>query len=179
MSDPFLGEVQIFGFSFAPRNWALAAGQTLPIRQYTALFALYGTTFGGDGVNTFALPNLASRQACGAGQSPGNSRRQIGESFGTMAVSLSAAETPMHSHVLSDFEPSDPSTLTAAPTAGSAMGIVAAPSFDVFAVAGSQTTIMSPSAIGLSGNGSPHINQQPYLGLIYAVAMSGIFPSFD
>jgi len=178
MSDPFVGEVQIFGFSFAPRDWALANGAIVPLRQYTTLYSLYGTQFGGDGVTTFALPNLASRQACGAGQSPGNSRRQIGQPFGTSSVSLSAAETPMHNHALTEYEPNDASTLTAVPTPSSAIGIVGASAFNAYAPLGAGAT-MNPNAIGLSGNGTPHENRQPFLGLIYAVAISGIYPSFD
>ncbi|WP_428152138.1 phage tail protein [Brevundimonas sp.] len=179
MSDPYLGEVQIFGFSFAPRNWAFAAGQSVPLRQYSALYALYGTVFGGDGVTTFALPNLASRQACGQGQSPGNSRRQIGQTFGTPAVALTSAEMPFHNHGLNEYEPSDPTALTAVPTITSAIGIVGNGNFQAFAAVGAGATVMNPNAIGMSGNGTPHENRQPYLGLNYSVALTGVFPSFN
>ena len=165
MSEPFIGEVQIFGFPFAPYGWALAAGQLVPIRQQSALFSLYGIQFGGDGVNTFGLPNLASRQACGAGQSPGNSRRPMGQAFGAPTVS--------------EFEPSDPSVLTATPTPASAIGIVGNSGFNAFAAVGASGTMMNPNAIGLSGSGAPHENLQPYLGLTYAVALTGNYPYFD
>ena len=178
MTQPFIGEVQILGFSFAPSGWALAAGQLVAIRQATSLYSLYGTQFGGDGTTTFALPNLASRLACGNGQSPGNSRRQIGQTFGSATVALTATETPMHNHVLSEYNADDISTLIAVPTAASAIGFVADASFSVYAPVGSGATTMNPSAIGISGNGSPHENCQPYLGLTYAVALTGNYPTF-
>ncbi len=176
MTEPFLGEVQIFGFNFAPVNWALAAGQVVPIRQYSGLYSLYGVTFGGDGVNTFSLPNLASRMACGAGQSPGNTRRTIGQSFGTSGVSLTAAEMPMHNHGFSDYQPEGAGKLAAVPTMTAAVGTTNGT--NIFAPLG-QVTTLNANAIGISGGGAPHENRQPFLGLAYAVALNGVFPAFN
>lgn len=175
MTQPFLGEIQIFGFNFAPVNWAFAAGQTLPLRQYTALFSLYGVNFGGNGSSTFALPNLAVRQACGAGQGPGTQRRQLGETFGSYAVTLTNDTMPMHNHVFSDYQPDG--SLSATPAASSAIGYAAQENFLAFAVPGT-TIALSPIAVSVAGNGVPHANTQPSLGLNYAVALVGNFPSF-
>ena len=179
MTEPFMGEVQIFGFSFAPRGWALAAGQLVPIRQASALYSLYGSAFGGDGVQTFGLPNLASRMVCGAGQSPGNSRRGIGDCFGTSAVGLNASEMPMHNHIINDYIPGDATTLVSVPTAAAAMGYAAKGAFNTFAAATGQLTAMNSNAIGLAGNGSPHENRQPFLGRTYAGALAGAYPLFN
>jgi microcystin-dependent protein len=175
MTEPFVGEIQVFGFSFAPLNWAFAAGQTLPIRQSTTLFSLYGTTFGGNGTVTFQLPNFAGRQACGAGQGPGITQRDIGEPFGNYAVSLSSAETPMHNHIFSDYQPTE--GLAATPDANSAIAYSAGGTFNAFAAPGT-TVSLNPNAIGVSGNGAPHQNSQPCLGLSYCVALAGVFPQF-
>jgi len=177
MSDPFIGEVQILGFSFAPKFWATASGQMIPIRQNTALYALYGMTFGGDGQTNFALPNLASRQACGAGQSPGNSPRDMGQTFGAAEVALMQNQMPAHNHGLSAFSTFDSAELVAMPTPAAAIGNTSG-EFRPFAPPGT-TVAMNANAIGMSGNGSPHENRQPFLGLTYAVALVGVFPTFN
>ena len=108
MSDPFLAEIRIFGFNFAPRGWALCNGQLLPISQNTALFALLGTTYGGDGRTTFALPNLQGSAPMQQGQGPGLSNRFLGEAGGSETVTLLQTEIPLHSHQLQAFiEPGD------------------------------------------------------------------------
>jgi microcystin-dependent protein len=175
MTEPFLGEIQVFGFPFAPSNWAFAAGQLLALRQFTSLFSLYGVNFGGDGVTTFSLPNLASRSTCGAGQGAGTPRRAIGQSFGSFNVSLTSAEMPMHNHSFSDYLPDG--SLSATPAASSAVGYAANEGFLAFAAPGT-TVAFDTNAIGISGNGAAHANQQPFLGLTYAVALVGNFPSF-
>lgn len=176
MTEPFLGEIQVLGFAFAPLNWAFAAGQTVSLRQYTALFSLYGINFGGDGVNTFGLPNLAGRQGCNAGQGPGTQQRMLGEPFGSYQVALTSAEMPMHNHVFSDYVP--PVDQTAVPTASSAIGYAANDGFAAFATPGT-TVALNPNAIGATGNGAPHRNSQPYLGLNHSVALYGVFPQFN
>ncbi len=176
MTEPFVGEIQIFGFSFAPVNWAFAAGQTLPIRQYTALYSLYGINFGGNGTTTFQLPNLAARQGCGAGQGPATQRRTLGEPFGSFNVSLTSAEMPMHNHIFQDYQPAD--GLSTTPTAGAAIGYAVGGNFSAFATPGT-TVPLDPNAIGAAGNGAPHPNSQPYLGVAYAVALVGNFPQFN
>ena len=177
MSDPFIGEVQIYAFPFAPRNWAFAAGQLVPLRQSTALYALYGTIFGGDGSTTFGLPNLAGRQACGQGQGPGTQRRNLGDTFGEYSVALNTSELPMHNHTFLDYIPSLPADYTAAPTASSGIGSTYGGVFNVYGELGTPA-IMDPNAIGMSGSGAAHMNGQPFLGLNYSVAMAGAYPSF-
>jgi microcystin-dependent protein len=176
MTEPFIGEIQIFGFYFAPVNWAFAAGQTIPLRQYTALYSLYGVNFGGDGVTTFQLPNLAGRQPCGAGQGPGTQRRVIGQPFGTYGVSLTSAEMPAHNHLFSDYQPE--TSLASTPTASSAIGYAAGGIFPAFASPATAVTL-DPNAVGTAGNGAEHLNSQPNLGLNYSVALVGNFPQFN
>ncbi|MEG3163326.1 tail fiber protein [Sphingomonas sp. PB2P19] len=175
MTEPFIGEIQVFGFSFAPVNWALAGGQTLPLRQYTALFSLYGVNFGGNGTSTFQLPNIAGRQACSMGQGPGLQQRSIGEPFGAYGIGLTSAEIPMHNHIFSDYQPTE--SLSATPTANSAIAYAAGGTFNAFGVPGT-TVALNPNAVGTTGTGALHQNSQPYLGLSYCVALSGVFPQF-
>src|SRR5688500_11443147 len=110
MADPFVAEIRIFGFDFAPTGWAFCDGQVLPISQNTALFSLLGTTYGGDGKSTFALPDLQGRAPMHPGQGPGLSLRDLGESGGSEAATLLASELPTHSHALSGS--SNPATTT-------------------------------------------------------------------
>ena len=98
MTQPFIGEIQMFGFNFNPRGWAFCNGATLPIAQNTALFSLLGTTYGGNGQTTFQLPNFAARAGCQQGQGPGLNARFLGETFGTDTVTLNANQTPLHNH---------------------------------------------------------------------------------
>jgi len=176
MTEPFVGEIQIFGFYFAPANWAFAAGQTMPLRQFSTLYSLYGVSFGGDGSTTFQLPNLAARQGCGAGQGPATQRRSLGQSFGSFNVGLTSAEMPMHNHIFSDYQPGEP--LLPVPTASSAVGYAVTGNFNVFGQPGA-TVALDPNAVGVAGNGAPHPNSQPYLGLNYSVALIGNYPQFD
>ena len=115
MSDPYIGEIQIFGFNFNPRGWAFCNGAVLPISQNTALFALLGTTHGGNGQSTFQLPNLAARAACHFGQGPGLGSRAMGETFGASTATLSILEIPPHSHGVNAFTQPDPAKRTSAP----------------------------------------------------------------
>lgn len=169
MTQPFIGEIQIYGFNFNPRGWAFCNGATLPISQNTALFALIGVTYGGNGQTTFQLPNLAGRAACQQGQGPGLSPRVLGQTFGVNTVTLTANQIPQHRHVL---------------RARTAPGSLASP---VSAVpASSEEQLLYDTGIGApmgglsasSGGGFPHENQQPYLGINFCIALQGIFPSF-
>lgn len=176
MTEPFVGEVQIFGFGFAPRNWSYANGALVSIRQSTALYALLGTQFGGDGVTTFGLPNLVTRATCGAGQSPGNSQRTIGQAFGTAAVSLASDQMPLHNHTLSDYQTDAVGGQIPVPAATSALAFNE--NVPAFAAPGATTT-MNPNAIGAAGAGAAHENRQPFLALNHCIALVGTYPYFD
>ena len=169
MSDPFLAEVKVFAGNFAPVGWAICNGQLLPISQNTALFSLLGTTYGGNGQTTFALPNLQGRMPIGAGQGPGLSNRQLGEAGGEAAVTLIAAEMPQHSHALNGT-----STATTG-TPGSGVVLAATTGAKVYRAATNLTTMAAP--LGATGAGQPHENRQPNLGVLFIIAMQGIFPS--
>jgi len=165
MADQFIGEIRVVGFNFAPNGWALCNGQILPIAQNTALFSLLGTTYGGDGKTTFALPNLQGRASMHQGQGPGLSGRGLGEAGGTQAETLSPAQMPAHNHAL------------AAASGGATTGT---PSPQVSLAAGAVKTYapahnMVPMGEGVGG-GQSHNNMQPYLVLNYVIALTGIFP---
>ncbi|MCO6457620.1 MAG: phage tail protein [Pirellulaceae bacterium] len=169
MSEPFLAEIRLWGFNFAPRGWAFCDGQLLQISQNTALFALVGSTFGGDGRSTFALPDLRGRAPVHPGQGPGLSARRWGEKGGDENVTLTEAQLPSHSHAL---QASSDEAEDDAPA-----GHVPAASEDVplFAEAGNLVN-MNAAALGNSGGGEPHANLQPYLALNFCIALTGIFP---
>jgi len=172
MADPFVGELRLVGFNFAPVGWATADGQLLPISRNTALFSLLGTNFGGDGRSTFGLPNLQGSIPIGAGQGPGLSLYDVGESGGTQNVTLIQSTTPKHAH-----------TLLADATAGSAT----TPANNAFArsvAAGnlyttntSPTVQMNANAVTNFGGNLPHNNLMPYLTLNWIIALQGVFPS--
>lgn len=173
MSDPFIAEIRIFPFNFAPRGWAACNGQLLPIAQNTALFSLVGTTYGGDGRSTFGLPNLAGRLPLAPGQGPGLSPRDLGEAGGSATVTLQASQIPAHSH-----------QLTASVSANSA-----SPAGNVMATAlsatgtpvpvyknGSNRVAMAAAAVAPVGAGLPHNNLPPFLALNFCIALQGVFP---
>lgn len=169
MSDPFLAEIRMFGFNFAPQGWASCDGQLLPISQNNALFALLGTTYGGDGRTTFALPNLQERLPLGTGQGPGLTDRQLGETGGVAAVSLSVQEMPAHQHALAG---------TSSPSGNSPAGALLSPTASgalAYRTPGA-TTAMAGGAIAVAGGGQPHENRPPMLSLTFCIAMQGIFP---
>lgn len=170
MSDPFIGEVKLFGGNFAPRGWALCDGQLLAIAQNTALFSILGTTYGGDGRTTFGLPDLRGRSPIGAGQGPGLSPRTIGESGGATTSTLSAAQMPAHTHAL---RAADGAATLGAP--GPGVALAATSGAKVYRSA----TNLSPTAAPLTptGGGQPHNNRQPYLALNFIIALQGFFPS--
>jgi microcystin-dependent protein len=168
MSDQFVAEIRIFGFNFAPKGWAFCAGQILPISQNTALFSLLGTTYGGDGKSTFALPDMQGNVALQSGQGNGLSLRYLGEIGGSQSVTLLQTEIPSHSHPL---------------TAVSGLAERSNPTNNVYAVADGQdqygtpaNTPMSPQAIAPVGGSLPHNNLQPYLTMNYCIALQGIYP---
>ena len=166
MADPFLAEVRIFPYNFAPRGWAFCNGQLLPISQNTALFSILGTMYGGNGQTTFGLPNLQGRTPIGTGQGPGLSHYDTGETGGTESVTLTAQELPSHTHTLM--------ASSAAATSGVPDGtaVLATTSAAVYAPAQNLVT-MAP----LGSAGQPHPNRQPYTVLNFCIAVQGIFPA--
>ncbi len=172
MAEPFLGQIITAGFNFAPIGYALCNGQLMAISQNTALFALLGTQFGGDGITTFALPDLRGRAPVHQGQGPGLPVAVMGESSGSESVTLINSEMPMHNHLV---------MVQAANGAGKA------PTNDYLAsVQGTNTNIYSTTSdghtlnvqsIGLAGGNQPHNNMQPYLVINFCIALEGIFPS--
>lgn len=178
MTTRFVGEIQVFGFSFAPSGWAFAGGQLLALRQNTALFSLLGTTYGGDGVTTFQLPNLVSRFACNSGSGPGLTQRTIGEPFGDQKVTVLQDQLPAHTHILVDYQANSVSDQSTAPSSSFALGFPGNGSFSVFAPQ-PPAAVMNPAMIGVAGGTQPHANVQPFLSLNYSIALQGDFPSFS
>jgi microcystin-dependent protein len=171
MSDQFVAEIRIFGFSFPPTGWAFCNGQLLPISQNTALFSLLGTTYGGDGKSTFALPNLQGDGPVHAGQGAGLSQRFLGQQAGVEFVTLIQSEMPAHSHAMMGANfPSDVSSPTAATALGRSTGKSAYHTSD-----GGNTTL-SPTALSVAGGSLPHNNLMPYLTLNFCIALQGVFP---
>ena len=123
MTEPFIGEIQLFGFNFPPRGWSYCNGVTMPIQQNTALFSLLGTQYGGNGQSTFQLPNLTTRGACSLGQGPGLSNRVQGETFGNALVTLTTQQMPAHSHGLVAYSQPDLTKRTNVPATGAAAAI--------------------------------------------------------
>jgi microcystin-dependent protein len=178
MTQPFIGEIQLFGFNFNPRGWAFANGATLPISQNTALFSLIGVTYGGNGQTTFQLPNFAGRAGCEQGQGPGLSPRTLGQSFGTNTVTLTGTQIPSHNHGVTSFSQSDGTKKSGSPSNGAALSLLTVGVPKPY-IATPINTQFAPNMISPSqGGGFPHENQQPYLGVNFCIALQGIYPSF-
>jgi microcystin-dependent protein len=170
MTDPFVAEIRLFPFNFPPKGWAFCDGQLLPISQNTALFSLLGTTYGGDGKSTFALPDLQGRVPVNDGQGPGLSLRDLGEQGGSDTVTLLESEIPAHTHALA---------------ASAAAAFARSPSGELFAnesggvnsyaALGGQA-LLAAAACGPAGGGQPHNNLAPYLVVNYCIALQGVFP---
>ena len=166
MAEPFLAEIRLFSFTFAPRGWALCNGQLLPINQNQALFALLGTTYGGNGQTTFALPNLQARAPIHFGTGSGGSY-SLGQAGGEQAHTLSIAELPAHTHSASGS--------LSPPNQGSAAGGYWAAGAGAYSSSGGSA--MSASAIASAGGGQAHQNLPPYGVISFCIALQGIFPS--
>jgi microcystin-dependent protein len=181
MSQPYLGQIESFPYGFAPRGWQFCAGQLLAINQNTALFSLLGTTYGGNGIQTFALPDLRGRVAMGQGNGSGLTPRVIGEVLGEENHTVISNEMPSHTHQLNTAANSNTANNTTVPSStvvlGSATGSGGLSVFPYAAPPPAPTVVMSPSAIGMSGGSQPHNNMMPYLGMQFCIALSGIFPS--
>jgi microcystin-dependent protein len=172
MADPFVAEIRIFPFNFAPRGWAWCNGQILPISQNTALFSLLGTTYGGNGESTFALPDLGGSAPMHPGQGPGLSQRFLGEMSGVEAVPLLQSEIPVHTHAAG--AQTVPLGTVVSPT-GATFSRPA--SGNLYANAAGNTLVpMEVNTIAPAGSSIPHNNMQPYLTLYFNIALQGVFP---
>ncbi|MEK6281959.1 MAG: tail fiber protein [Acidobacteriota bacterium] len=169
MADPFVAEIRIFPFNFAPKGWAWCDGQLMPLSQNTALFSLLGTVYGGDGKSTFALPDLEGRAPMHPGQGPGLSLHDLGETGGSETVTLLESEIPAHAHQMS---------------VSSQLGLENIPTDQLFAMgeginlygANNNLTSMAPEALAPAGGDQPHNNLMPYLTFYFAIALQGVFP---
>jgi microcystin-dependent protein len=168
MAEPILGEIRLFAGNFAPEGWALCNGQLLQLRQYTALFSLLGTYYGGDGKTTFALPDLRARVPIGAGNGAGLTPRSVGEAGGEAAVSLIVTEMPTHTHLANCSSQQSSNQPEGAYWGSTGRG--------ANAYAATPATNLSPLAAQLTGGSQPHNNMQPYLGMTFIIAMEGDFP---
>jgi microcystin-dependent protein len=169
MSDPYLSEIRIFSGNFAPRGWALCDGAALPISSNTALFSLLGTTYGGDGISTFKLPDLRGRTPIHPGQGAGLSNYNLGDVGGTEAVILTENELPAHTHTL----PGRSGPATSGAPSGNVPGQA---SIGVVYKSAGTTVAMDPAALSAAASGA-HTNMAPYLGLTFIIAIVGVFPS--
>jgi microcystin-dependent protein len=177
MASPFVAEIRIFGFNFAPTGWALCNGQILPISQNTALFSLLGTMYGGDGKSTFALPNMQGNVPINQGQGPGLSQRFIGENGGAETVTVLVSEIPAHNHNFVGTT-ANSSTVTSSGNQvanGFTGNFQSSVQVKMYSTA-APNSLMNPNAIGISGSSLPHNNLMPYLTLNFCIAMQGIFP---
>jgi microcystin-dependent protein len=169
MADPFVAEIRIFPFNFAPKGWAWCDGQLMPLSQNTALFSLLGTTYGGDGKSNFALPDIQGSAVMHQGQGPGLSLHDLGETGGSETVTLLGSEIPSHPHVMNASE---------------ADGVERAPAGQLLATgiaisqyqAAPTDTNLAPNAVAPAGGDQPHNNMQPYLTLYFNIALQGVFP---
>jgi microcystin-dependent protein len=177
MADPFVAEIRIFPFNFAPKSWAFCNGQLLPLSQNTALFSLLGTTYGGNGTSNFALPNLQGNAPMEQGQGPGLTLRDLGETGGSQTVTIIDSEMPAHSHTFN---------------ANNGAGQNPNPGGEYFAegvwlsgnnrntvqmyTTNAPNVMMNPMAVSPAGSGLPHNNMMPYLTLNFCIALSGVYP---
>ncbi len=174
--DPYLGEIRIFAGTYAPQGWALCQGQLLAIRQYTALFALLGVNYGGNGTTTFGLPDLRGRLPVGTGQSPGNSNYAQGVTTGAETVALTLQNIGAHTHLLQAGTSSDSSSPAGNVLAAFPGGRGGGTTSYAPASAATPGAMSSQALSGSGGSSQPHDNMQPYLTLNFIIALQGIFP---
>jgi microcystin-dependent protein len=177
MANPFLGEIRMFGFGFAPKGWATCSGQFLSIQQNAALFSLLGTTYGGNGTSTFQLPDLRGRTPVGQGQLPGGGFYTMGEIVGSEGVQLLTNQIPIHNHL---FSVNSGVADVIAPTGNYLSGAIAGNSNtpqQTYAAPGGASVPLAGDTLGLTGGNQAHSNMQPYLVTNYCIALQGIFPS--
>ncbi len=170
MSEPFIAEIRIFAGNFAPRSWAFCNGQLLPISQNTALFSLIGTTYGGDGRTTTALPNLQGRAPMQPGSGPGLTTRRLGERAGATTATLTEAQMPNHNHSLMAWGDYAEDPGPAGKSFARSLGGLAYRAAD-------NLVSLDAEAMPSAGGSGAHNNRQPYLGLNFIIALQGLYPS--
>lgn len=177
--DHFLASIILFAGNYAPRGWAFCRGQLLSINSNSALFSLLGTTYGGDGQNTFALPNLGSRVPVGTGQGPGLRPYTLGETGGQELVTLTQTEIPHHSHFINISSANGTTELGAGHLLATGNATIARGNTVAANMYTSATpnAMLSPQTVAPTGGSQPHLNMQPYLALNYIICMEGVYPS--
>ena len=170
MADPFVAEIRIFPFNFAPRGWAWCDGQLLPLSQNTALFSLLGPTYGGNGKSNFALPDLQGRAPMHPGQGPGLSLHDLGETGGSETVSLLESEIPSHSHGMNVSSQLGSENIPTSQLFAMGDGV------NLYGPANSNLVSMADQALAPAGGDQPHNNLQPYLTFYFNIALQGVFP---
>ena len=177
MSEPFVAEIRIFAGNFAPRSWAFCDGQLLPISNNTALFSLIGTTYGGDGRTTTALPNLQGRVPMHPGRGPGLTARRLGERVGVEMVTLSEAQIPSHTHEPWANSVDVPDSPSPSNTRMPNRHVDVGPKANTFKTTTNINATFNSAQIATTGGGQAHTNIQPYLVLNYIIALQGLYPS--
>jgi microcystin-dependent protein len=171
MADPFVAEIRIFPFNFAPRGWAWCDGQLLPLSQNTALFSLLGTTYGGNGKSNFALPDLQGRAPMHPGQGPGLSLHDLGETGGSETVTLLESEMPSHSHAVMTIN-----TPANVKLPGPDVGLARSAGGSAYIASNTGLQAMAPETLAPAGGDQPHNELQPYLTFYFNIALQGVFP---
>jgi microcystin-dependent protein len=174
MSQPYVGEVRLFPYNFAPNGWFDCDGRLLPISEYEVLYTLLGTTYGGDGVNTFGLPNLCGRVPIHQGTGLGLGTYVIGQMSGTESVTLISSQMPAHTHA---FYAADSAASGTAPAANLQLGSVSGDTLYTNSIAGIAGGLLAPAAVGTAGGNQPHDNTMPSLVARFCIAWAGVFPS--
>jgi microcystin-dependent protein len=170
--DPFVAEIRMFPFNFAPKGWAFCNGQLMPISQNTAVFSLLGTTYGGDGKSTFALPDMQGNAPMHPDQGPGLSLHDLGEIGGSENVTLLQSEIPLHSHTLGAASAQDPGNLQV----GAPQRVLAASANGLAYNPAASLVNLAFEALAPTGGGLPHNNMQPYITVNFCIALQGVFP---
>ncbi|PWK50753.1 phage tail protein [Pleionea mediterranea] len=177
MSEPFIAEIRMWACNFAPRSWAFCNGQLLPISENTALFALIGTIYGGDGRTTMALPNLSDRVPMNPGNGPGLTPRRLGERSGQKEVTLTEAQLPQHDHILNGVAEGGNS---GQPSEAHFMGQDVDSAAEIISYTSDQMSLnanLSPQSLANAGQSLAHENRQPLMGINFCIALQGLFPS--
>lgn len=172
--DCFIGEIRLLPYTFAPANWHDCDGSLLPIAEYDALFALIGTTYGGDGQNTFALPDLRGRLPIHAGAGTGLSNYSLGQTGGSETVTLTATQLPAHTHTVMV---TSTTATTGAPGANMEIGAISGDTMYTSDTAGTSSFQTAPAMIGMAGGNQPHANTMPTLTVRFCIALNGLWPS--